>query len=183
MNLRLRLLALYTPDWLQRYMLRELFQSTAAAFGCPPPPPDGRAPATLLAQYARFTQSMAEAALEGDHSALPDLETRLYREAYALGARLRRLCGVTTRQDVMDAAQWLYRILGIAFQGTADGAIVIRRCAFSDIYSGPVCRLISALDQGVLAGLAGGGQLTFQARLTEGAASCRACFDWEGERA
>ena len=82
----------------------------------------------------------------------------------------------------MDAARWLYRVLGIAFQGTADGAITIRRCAFSDVYSGPVCRLISALDRGVLAGLAGGGQLTFQTRLTEGAAVCRACFDWEGER-
>jgi hypothetical protein len=60
------------------------------------------------------------------------------------------------------------------------GDIVVRRCSFSRRYSAEVCRLMSRLDAGVLAGLAGGGELAFSERLTEGSDRCRARFTFPG---
>ncbi len=51
-------------------------------------------------------------------------------------------------------------------------------CSFADVYSAATCRMIAALDEGLLIGLAGGGTLVFSSRLTEGAADCRARFDF-----
>ena len=76
----------------------------------------------------------------------------------------------------MAAARILYRALEIDLRGDEDGAIVVRRCAFSPRYSPEVCGLMSAADAGLLAGLAAGGRLAFSARLSEGADSCRARF-------
>jgi len=67
----------------------------------------------------------------------------------------------------------LYRLLEIEFQGD-EGGVVISRCYFSPFYSGPICRVMSALDRGLFAGLSGGRQLVFTARITEGQAQCRA---------
>jgi len=52
--------------------------------------------------------------------------------------------------------------------------VTVKRCYFSQFYSGSVCDLISALDDGVFSGLSGGGRLVFSERLTEGNACCRA---------
>jgi hypothetical protein len=71
----------------------------------------------------------------------------------------------------------IYRQLGIDFRGSPDGEIVIRRCFFAAVYTPRVCALVSALDRGLLAGLAGGGELRFGQRLTEGACCCRARFE------
>ena len=76
----------------------------------------------------------------------------------------------------MAAARLIYRGLGIDFKGSAEGRVVIRRCAFATIYTPRVCALVSALDRGLLAGLTGGGVLEFRQRFTEGADSCQACF-------
>jgi choline dehydrogenase-like flavoprotein len=76
----------------------------------------------------------------------------------------------------------LYRGLGIDLKGSADGQIIIRRCFFARFYTPRVCALVSALDQGLMAGLAGGGELDFTQRLTEGACCCRARFERSGTR-
>jgi hypothetical protein len=54
------------------------------------------------------------------------------------------------------------------------GEITVRRCPFSDVYSVEVCRLVGALDSGLLAGLSGGDRLEFTQRITEGAPCCLA---------
>ena len=92
------------------------------------------------------------------------------------GRRIGAMLGVRSRKDAMRAARLLYRFLGIDFLGADSGEIIIRRCSFSEHYTPETCALMSGLDEGVLAGLAGGGRLTFQARLTEGRDSCRARF-------
>lgn len=191
-NLRLAAANLCIPRRARRRALEELFARTAAAFGAPVPPPRGRGPAARLAEYARFTSRQAEAALArgggpnggsaagGGPAALPAplaaLERRLYRAARALGRRYRLQLKVRSTREVMTAARILYRALGIDFQGSPEGEIVIRRCAFAAVYSPRVCALVSALDRGLLAGLAGGGELRFTGRLTEGACCCRARF-------
>jgi hypothetical protein len=70
----------------------------------------------------------------------------------------------------------LYRFLQIQFQGNRSGDIVIDKCYFSQYYSGQTCGLMSAVDAGVIAGLADGGVMTFLQRITEGKPCCRAQF-------
>ena len=66
----------------------------------------------------------------------------------------------------------VYGLLDIDLRGTRDGEITVRRCAFSDSYSAEVCRLVGALDSGLLAGLSGADRLEFTQRITEGAPAC-----------
>ena len=70
----------------------------------------------------------------------------------------------------------LYEMLGIEFLDTGQGTITIPKCFFSQYYTDQICQLISALDEGVLAGLSGGGRLDFSQRLTEGNDCCKAQF-------
>jgi hypothetical protein len=79
---------------------------------------------------------------------------------------------------VMDIGRVLYRILDIDLQGDARGEVVISRCYFSRFYSAEVCRLMSAMDRGLFAGLSNGGELTFSSRITQGQPCCRAHFTW-----
>ena len=177
LNVRLAAAQLHVPRRARRQALEELFVRTAAA---------------RLAEYARFTCEQAEEALAcsvdgsaseggaaagGDPAALAGLERRLYRAARGLGGRFRLQLGVRSPGEALAAARVLYRGLGIDFRASADGEIVIRRCSFAPVYTSRVCALVSALDRGLLAGLAGGGELAFGQRLTEGACCCRAHFE------
>jgi hypothetical protein len=87
-----------------------------------------------------------------------------------------RLLGIHSVDDVMALGRLLYSLLDIEFQGSSSGEIMISRCYFSGYYSPEVCRVMSAMDHGLLAGLAGGGKLVFSQRITEGHACCRAHF-------
>jgi hypothetical protein len=191
-NFRLAAARLYIPRRSRKQALEELFARTAAAFGSPVPPPLGRGPDARLAEYARFTRERAEEALDrcegdgvsksgaaagSDPASRAALERRLFRAARGLGGRFRLQLGVRSLAEALAAARVLYRGLGIDFRGSADGQIVIRRCAFAAVYTPSVCALVSALDQGLLAGLASGGELRFGQRLTEGACCCRAHFE------
>jgi hypothetical protein len=74
----------------------------------------------------------------------------------------------------MEMSSILYQILGIDFEGDTSGEVTIKKCFFSDYYSQQVCQIISSLDEGVAAGLSGGGNLSFSGRITEGKDCCRA---------
>ena len=125
--------------------------------------------------YARFTAVQAEEYIQRGED-LASLEARLHRNAHRLGQRLRERFGITRQTDVMALASILYHIIDIDFEGSPQGDIVIRRCYFSQFYSPRVCGLISALDEGLLVGLAGGGTLTFTERITQGCDACKARF-------
>jgi long-chain acyl-CoA synthetase len=135
--------------------IEDLFARTAAAFGSPVPPPQGRGTASRLAEYARFTRERADEALErgagGGPESLVELERRLHRAARGLGGRLRLLLGVRRAGEALAAARVIYRGLGIDFRYSPDGRIVIRRCSIASIYNPRVCALVSALDSGLLA--------------------------------
>ncbi len=199
-NLRLAAARLHVPRRARQQALEELFARTAAAFGSLVPAPRGRGPEARLAEYARFTRERAEEALacRGDGRAgksgaaaggaavegaaqcpagLAALQGRLHRAARGLGGRLRLRLRVRTTEEALAAARVIYRQLGIDFRGSPDGQIVIRRCFFAALYTPRVCALVSALDRGLLDGLAGGGELCFEQRLTEGACCCRAHFE------
>jgi hypothetical protein len=159
--------------------VHRLFDSTTAAFGYGPVDVHGLGHSALLERYASFTAAAAEDALAGD----PDpaaLARRMSRNAYRLGAMLRRRLGVCTRHDALRAARIAYRMLGIDLRATTGGGVVVERCAFADRYSPRVCRVMSSLDAGLIAGLTEGGRLRFSERITEGRPRCLATISWGG---
>jgi hypothetical protein len=172
----------HTPAIVKRHGLVQLFQATAAAFQCDMPRLSRLSREQCLLAYARFTAERAEEALrEGDD--LPGLQSRLYQNAYRLGRLPGRLLRVQGVDDTMTLGRFLYGILDVDFEGGADGEITIGRCYFSSFYSPEVCQVMSAMDRGLLAGLAGGGDLAFSGRITEGHACCRARFALAGNPA
>lgn len=173
MNLAGQMLQWYAPGIVRRRALHELFQATANAFGVSIPVPSDASVDALLERYAIFTAEQATVALKSGKDLAP-IRRELFESAYAIGARLRNDLGVGSTADAMAAARALYRMLRIDFRGQAGGDIRIEQCFFSRFYSASVCELISALDQGLLAGLTGGGRLQFRRRITEGATCCLA---------
>jgi len=167
------------PALVKRQALMQLFRATAAAFQADMPRLSGLSREQCLLAYARFTANQAEEALRqgGD---LSELQERLYRNAYRLGRTPGWLLRVRSVDDVMALGRSLYDILDINFEGSRGGEITIGRCYFSSYYSPEVCQVMSAMDRGLLAGLAGGGELVFTERITEGQPCCRARFALAG---
>ena len=185
----------HTPAIVKRQALVQLFRATAAAFQVDMPRLSGLSREQCLLAYARFTANQADEVLRqgGD---LSELQERLYRNAYRLGRTAGWLPGSHSVNRVMTLGRALYDILDIDFSGSASGSvsgsnggsdsgtdsgeITISRCYFSSYYSPEVCRVMSAMDRGLLAGLAGGGELVFIERITEGRPCCRARFTLAG---
>ena len=175
----------HTPTIVKRQALVQLFRATASAFQADMPRLAGLSREQCLLAYARFTADQADEALRqgGDLSALQE---RLYQNAYRLGRTPGWLLRVRSVDDVMALGRSLYDILDIDFDGSGSGSvsgsgeITISRCYFSSYYSPEVCQVMSAMDRGLLAGLAGGGELVFVERITEGQPCCRARFALAG---
>lgn len=159
----------------RRREIERLFEATAEAFDCPVPPARLRSAGGRLREYARFTREHALRALEDD-TRPPAIERRLFRGAFLIGSRLRRLLKVRNLDDARQAARLVYRGLGIDFRAGVDGTVLVRRCGFAASYSSGVCALMSAMDRGLLAGLAYYRELRFNARITEGEPACTACL-------
>jgi hypothetical protein len=172
MGLLLTASRLYIPRYLQRRKIRELFVTTAAAFESPMPSLKGLNLDECLTQYALFTRQNAERALEQKTEL--STKNRLYQGSWQSGRKIREDFKINTNEEIMRMSEVIYRILRIDFQGDSKGDILIKRCLFSRYYSADVCRIISSLDEGLLAGLSGGGKLEFSQRITEGQGCCRA---------
>ena len=108
------------------------------------------------------------------------MQSRLFQNAYRIGQQFKADFNINTAEEVMRMGALIYKFLKIDFQGEPQGNIVIKRCFFSAYYSSKVCRLISSLDEGLLAGLSGGGKLSFSQRITEGNECCRAYLEAPG---
>ena len=175
MNIAVKLLQRYTPTFVKKWALHDLFVATAAAFDCAAPAYKGLSYQECLRLYAQFTQSQV-AAITGDGRDLGAVEQRLYANAQQLGKKYARLLHIRSQAEMMVVGRLLYGILEIDFQSNLQGEVVIRRCYFSQFYTGPVCEVMSAMDRGLFAGLSNGGQLCFATRITEGAPCCLAHF-------
>jgi hypothetical protein len=135
----------------------------------------------MLEAYAVFTSGEA-IRLSPDSPEWRAAKGRLYEYAHRLGTRLRTRFRLRRPDDILELMRILYNALDIDFAGRADGEVAIRRCFFSRFYTGPVCRVISSLDEGVAAGLSGGGRLEFSGRITEGQDCCRGRITFKGVR-
>jgi hypothetical protein len=177
MSLLLRMLQSYTPVVLRRRELEQLVHLTAAAFGAAAP--DGRwlSFRQRLEQYARFTNAQALKSVQGGD--LAGRREALFQSGLAMGKRLRKLCRAATRNDAQEAMRLVYGCIGIDVRFHGPDTLRVHRCFFSDFYTPETCAVISALDDGVFAGLSGGGRLTFTGRITEGLKNCTAETRWE----
>lgn len=179
MNIRLTLLRLHLPEALRRSVLRELITTTARAFGRTPPRTAGVPARTLSAVAVERSNAWAREAIAAGTD-LRGIQAHLFSEASTLGARARRRLRVGGEAEGLAAARLVYRAIGIDLRPGCAGDVVVPRCAFAGAYSPEVCRLMSAMDSGLIAGLTGAEGMRFTARLTEGAPACRALVLHEG---
>ncbi len=173
----LKLLSFYLPVFIKKRKIRELFRGTADAFQCEVPNLNGLSCQVLLLKYALFTQAQVERSIQCGYD-LDLIKSRLYQNAYRLGKGIRNRLNISTLEEYMLTSRIIYNILEVDFQGDSQGNIVIRQCFFSQYYSPEVCRIISALDEGLAAGLVNG-DLQFYQRITEGHSCCKAHLTME----
>jgi hypothetical protein len=177
MNVRLKVFGILRRSFIGKRKLLRLFRLTASAFRTDVPPLRGKSYEECLREFRRFTAEESEKSfVRGDAG---EVNKALFRNARGFGEGMRRSLRLKSAADVMAAARLLYGALGIDFRGRTGGGIVIEKCFFSQVYSPRTCELISALDRGIMAGLANGGDLRFTQRLTEGSACCLADFKFQ----
>ena len=155
-----------------RFQLQLLLNVTARAFDVPVKRIWYLPPGKALREYAVFTENCMRL--------YPTDPRRLYRSAYMLGSRLRRITGFTNKKELKQLIFILYRNIHITMDGRLPGEITVSSCYFSRFYTPKQCALMSYVDSGIIAGLFGGGNLKFTERITEGSGRCTAVFKERG---
>ena len=173
MSVRSALLRRLPPSAVREKVITTLADTTARAAGVPPPRLSGP-DVQRCEQYARFSGDLAAEAIA--RGTVGDLTAALRREAQAAGGRLRAMLGLATAVEGFDLASRLYAAIDIDLRVDAGGGILVTRCGMSRFYTPEICTVMSAMDEGVLAGLAGEGRLSFTRRITEGHPMCIARF-------
>ena len=154
----------------RRIALQQLMNLTARAFNKPAKRvwtlPNDKA----LRVYAEYTRDNLKGGVDDQ------LLQRMNEEAYKMGRLLRKVFFLKKQACIERFTIALYRNIGIELEGRIPGQLCFRRCFFSQYYTPEICLAASALDDGIIQGLAGCGQLTFQQRITEGCKCCMATF-------
>jgi hypothetical protein len=172
-NGRLLLLRLHLPATVRRSILRDLLGALARAFERERPSTIGLSADELNDLVVERSSTWAEEALAAGGD-LTGLQRRLFVEAAALGRRAKVRLRIRSEADGLAGARVIYRAIGIDFRPRSPYEVIVPRCAFARAYRPAVCRLMSSMDSGLIAGLTDGNGLRFTMRLTEGAALCRA---------
>jgi hypothetical protein len=175
MSWRLNLLGKTFVPCVKLQMLDELARVTAEGFDADLPEWAGGSFAERMVEYAEFTADKANLlVISGDQYQIEKAQELLRSGAARLGTSLRSVLGVRTAEEAFEALKLLYGQIGIDIDGGPYGEMTVSKCFFADYYDGRVCRIVEALDQGLMAGLSEGGSLQFSERLTEGRPLCRA---------
>jgi len=172
MGFLLAMSRIYLPRSIRKSRLSELFRATADAFQRQAPQLEGYSLDQYLTKYALFTAENAERTIRQGNEY--EVKERLYYGARRIGQNIREELKVQTLEEVMQACEVIYKALKIEFHGDLQGQIDIRSCFFSSFYSSDVCRIVSSLDEGLVAGLSGCLRMEFSQRITEGNKCCRA---------
>jgi predicted ArsR family transcriptional regulator len=100
----------------------------------------------------------------------------LFKTGKELGNESRRRLGVHNPQDLMKAANILYRVLGIEFKVSwidkTEAILTVHHCALAKGYSELTCQILSATDEGVINGLVPNATMQFKEKLTGGCSTC-----------
>lgn len=171
----LKIMQFYIPGFIKKKKLNELFRLTADAFQSGPPGLEGLSFDECLSKYALYTREQAEIHLK---SGVPieEVKKRLFQNSCVFGQNLKKSLHIVTWEETVMALQLIYKLIGIDFKCDKQGGIIVKHCYFSKYYSAEVCKLISSLDEGLAAGLSGGGKLCFNQRITEGCSCCKGYF-------
>ncbi len=190
MTLRLRMLALWTPE---RILVGEVDRVAALTIAALDRLLEERVPG-----YQRAADAPLEGGLEERRAAMARsqcarvaalLEALGREEAVRAGRKalfpVGEQLGREARErlgagggigDLVRAAKILYRVLGIRFRVTEGRAgetkLCIDRCALAEHYSREACMILSAADEGVVRGLNPAVRMEFMERITEGAREC-----------
>ncbi len=107
----------------------------------------------------------------------------MFEVGYIMGVRAKNLLGVGENiNDAIAAAKILYKIFGIEFTVDKDRnniLLKVKSCSLAAKYSPETCKIMSAIDEGVLKGLNEKTSMKFIKRITEGADECEACINIE----
>lgn len=155
---------------LARIELQLLMNLTAGAFDQKPPRIWTRPRHEALAIYAACTRDW----MLNTTKAPDDLQADMYRASLRMGCLLRGLTFLMNDAGHTRLIFALYKVIGIDMSGALPGELRVKNCYFSQVYTPGMCALISAMDDGIVSGIMGGGRLTFSHRLTEGCGCCRA---------
>lgn len=156
----------------EKIELQLLMNLTAAAFGQRPLRTWTQPHAAALSTYAACTREWMRSAT----GAREDLQEALFRRSLRMGRLLRRLTFFLGDAGHAWLVLALYKGIGIDMRGMLPGDVQVTSCFFSQAYTPDMCALISAMDDGIVSGIMGGGRLVFTQRITEGCGSCRACL-------
>jgi len=172
MGLFLAAARLYLPRSVRKSRLDQLVRAAADAFECDAPHLKDISLNQRLKEFALFTAENAAVGIRQGKGG--EIKKHLYINARSLGLSLRREMKLKSQEEVLKACRVIYRALNIDFRGDLRGQIVIPRCYFSLFYSPEICRVISGLDEGLIAGISGGFKLEFSQKITEGNDCCKA---------
>lgn len=167
----LKIMQIYIPGFIKKRKLYELFCLTSDAFNCELPELRGLNFERLLLKYALFTKEQAERCLQSGFQ-LNEIKQRLYQNSYLFGQNLKKSFNITTLEEAALLLETVYKLIGIDLNYKRQDEIIIKQCFFSKYYSEEVCKLISSLDEGLIAGLTGR-RLCFYQRITEGCSCCK----------
>lgn len=191
-SLRLRLAAAWLPEWMLKSQLERVSDLTTHAllsllkekipdhsFRTIPPLrvlsgsiEDCRGAMAL--NHNTLVQSLVEAI--GEKDAIDLGRQALFKAGLEIGEESRARLGVGEKiDDLITAARLLYRVLGINFtvqQNSDEFKMEVARCALSKWYSEQTCRMLSAVDEGVVRGLNHKIGMRFDRMITSGFATC-----------
>ncbi|MCW4030715.1 MAG: hypothetical protein NWE92_13855 [Candidatus Bathyarchaeota archaeon] len=191
MGLRLTLLDWWTPNWVinrelarmdskTTIALKELIKNnTPLSVEAAEPPMVGNLPErrnAMAKRHKELVQKLA-GAIGKDQAILLGRKT-LFKVGQELGAETRRRLGVKNANDLVKAANIMYRVLGIEFHAhwvsKYHAVVTVNRCALAAVYSELTCQVLSAADEGVVNGLVPTVTMHFKEMLTGGCNSCHA---------
>jgi hypothetical protein len=175
MNPLLWAASIWLPSPLRRRKIGELQALTAMAFGEDPPKKKLPPAPSALESYAIFTRGLVDRAIAGGKD-MAAVRAALRESAQAFGERLSRGFRVRSGRQAIRLLELAYKAIGIDLKLDEVGGFTVSRCFFSPRYAPGTCRVIAALDEGLMAGILGQGELEFTERITEGQSRCRGTF-------
>jgi hypothetical protein len=202
MGLRLLVLGWWTPKYLIRRELKNIYTQTTAALKALLPKNTAKQDdgyqnqplaASIQQQRAAMAQTQAklvealEAAVGREEAVKRGRET-LFLVGQSIGKQTRDRLGVGDNpKDLVKAAKILYRVLGIEFHlewvDDTNAQAIIDRCALAQQYSALTCEVLSATDEGVINGLQPNVTMKFNKYLTSGCKNCTAAIHFNAKEA
>jgi hypothetical protein len=196
MGLRLQLLYWWTPNFVIKRELGNLSDKTIDALQKlltthAPLTPNNQSSASKDAKNQRAAMAQTHAkmvealtAAVGHDKAVALGREALFAVGVQLGKQTKNKLGVgNNSKDLIKASKILYRILGIDFHiewiDQTKAVAVIEHCVLSEKYSKLTCEILSATDEGVIAGLQSNVEMKFQEYITGGCPNCRANLNFK----